>query len=60
LPDGEDLKLVESIEKNARRYIDVVSQAVDAIMPKETKDITYVMLVNCEDPVKLILSQIQR
>jgi DNA replication licensing factor MCM7 len=40
LPEGEDLKLVESIEKNARRYIDVVSQAVDSIMPKETKDIT--------------------
>jgi DNA replication licensing factor MCM7 len=34
--------LVESIEKNTKRYIDVISQAVDNIMPKETKDVTYV------------------
>ncbi|KAJ5881987.1 DNA replication licensing factor MCM7 [Penicillium soppii] len=52
LPEGEDLKLVESIEKNARRYIDVVSQAVDSIMPKETKDITYK-----DDVLDVIMSQ---
>jgi DNA replication licensing factor MCM7 len=34
--------LVESIEKNTKRYIDVISQAVDSLMPKETKDVTYV------------------
>lgn len=36
------MKLVESIEKNTKRYIDVFSQAVDAVLPKETKDVTYV------------------
>jgi DNA replication licensing factor MCM7 len=40
LPDDTDLKLVESIQKNAKRYIDVFSEAVDAIMPKETKEIS--------------------
>lgn len=34
------LKLVESIEKNARHYIDVLSQAVDKVMPKETREIS--------------------
>jgi hypothetical protein len=42
MPEGDGLKLVESIEKNTKRYIDVVSQAVDEVMPKETKDVTYV------------------
>ncbi|KAJ5915973.1 DNA replication licensing factor MCM7 [Penicillium verhagenii] len=32
------LKLVESIQKNTKRYIDVFSQAVDAMMPVGTKD----------------------
>lgn len=38
--EQQNLKLVESIQKNTKRYIDVVSQAVDAVMPKETKDVT--------------------
>lgn len=42
LPEEQNLKLVESIQKNTKRYIDVLSQAVDDIMPKETKDVTYV------------------
>jgi DNA replication licensing factor MCM7 len=33
---------VDSIQKNTKRYIDVLSQAVDEVMPKETKDVTYV------------------
>lgn len=45
MPEGEDLKLVESIEKNTKRYIDVISQAVDDVMPRETKDVTYVQSV---------------
>lgn len=45
MPEGEDLKLVESIEKNTKRYIDVISQAVDDVMPTETKDVTYVQAV---------------
>lgn len=40
LPDDTDLKLVESIQKNTKRYIDVFSEAVDAVMPKETKEIS--------------------
>lgn len=42
LPEETDLKLVESVQRNTYRYIDVLSQAVDAIMPKETKEMTYV------------------
>lgn len=37
------LRLVDSIERNAKHYIDVLSQAVDKVMPKETKEITYEM-----------------
>ncbi|KAL8953871.1 MAG: hypothetical protein Q9222_000317 [Ikaeria aurantiellina] len=40
---GEDmgLRLVESIENNANHYVEILSQAVDKIMPKETKEITF-------------------
>jgi hypothetical protein len=38
--------LVESIQKNTKRYIDVFSQAVDAMMPAGTKDISYVALIS--------------
>jgi DNA replication licensing factor MCM7 len=62
MPEGEDLKLVESIEKNTKRYIDVVSQAVDEVMPRETKDVTYVEFVSYVNALaaKLIGTQIQR
>lgn len=40
LPEEVDLKLVESVQRNTKRYIDVFSQAVDAVMPKETKELT--------------------
>ena len=33
-------KLVESVEKNAKHYIDILSQAVDKVMPKETRQIS--------------------
>ncbi|KAJ5571047.1 hypothetical protein N7535_004707 [Penicillium sp. DV-2018c] len=52
LPEGDGLKLVESIEKNTKRYIDVVSQAVDEVMPKETKDVTFK-----DDVLDVIMSQ---
>ncbi|KAJ5963750.1 DNA replication licensing factor MCM7 [Penicillium vulpinum] len=52
LPEGEDLKLVESIEKNTKRYIDVISQAVDEVMPRETKDVTFK-----DDVLDVIMSQ---
>lgn len=34
------LKLVESIERNAKHYIDILSQAVDKAMPRETQEIS--------------------
>ena len=34
------LRLVESIEKNAKHYVDILSQAVDKVMPKETRQIS--------------------
>jgi DNA replication licensing factor MCM7 len=40
--EQQTLKLVESIQKNTKRYIDVFSQAVDAMMPAGNKDISYV------------------
>ncbi|KAI2766008.1 hypothetical protein DTO012A8_8767 [Penicillium roqueforti] len=52
LPEGEDLKLVQSIEKNTKRYIDVISQAIDAVMPRETKDVTFK-----DDVLDVIMSQ---
>lgn len=39
-PDGPDMNIVETIESNTRRYVDVFSEAVDAVMPKESQDIT--------------------
>ncbi|KAL9610348.1 MAG: hypothetical protein Q9167_004946 [Letrouitia subvulpina] len=38
--DDVGLRLVESVERNAKHYIEVLSQAVDKVMPKETKEIT--------------------
>ncbi|KAJ5171429.1 DNA replication licensing factor MCM7 [Penicillium coprophilum] len=52
MPEGEDLKLVESIQKNTKRYIDVISQAVDEVMPRETKDVTFK-----DDVLDVIMSQ---
>lgn len=42
LPEETDLKLVESVQKNTHRYIEIFSQAVDAVMPRETREVTYV------------------
>ena len=36
------MKLVESIRNNTKHYVDLFSDAVDAVMPKESKEITYV------------------
>ncbi|KAJ5281715.1 DNA replication licensing factor MCM7 [Penicillium angulare] len=53
LPDDQQgMKLVESIEKNTKRYIDIVSQAVDGVLPKETKDVTFK-----DDVLDVIMSQ---
>ncbi|KAJ5890175.1 DNA replication licensing factor MCM7 [Penicillium tannophilum] len=50
--DQQTLKLVESIQKNTKRYIDVFSQAVDAMMPAGTKDISFK-----DDVLDVIMSQ---
>ena len=44
LPEEPQLRLVESVQKNTYRYLDVCAQAVDAVMPKETKEVTYVKM----------------
>lgn len=67
------LQLVESIEKNAKHYIDILSQAVDKVMPKETREISYVaislffarQLLTCmtrfkDDVLDIIMSQRER
>ena len=41
LPEETDLRLVQSVQRNTKRYIDVFSQAVDAVMPRETTEVTY-------------------
>ena len=40
--DDQNLKLVDSITNNTKHYIDILSDAVDAVMPKESREITYV------------------
>ncbi|KAF9885664.1 Mcm2-7 hexameric complex component [Aspergillus nanangensis] len=52
LPEDTDLKLVEAVQKNTQRYVDVLSQAVDAVMPKETREITFK-----DDVLDVIMSQ---
>ena len=34
---------MESITNNTKHYIDIFSDAVDKVMPKESKEITYVL-----------------
>lgn len=53
--DGEDassLKLVSSIEKNAHHYIEIVSRAVDAVMPQPHKEPNFK-----DDVLDIIMSQ---
>lgn len=35
------MKLVSSIESNAKHYLDVFSKAVDKVMPEPTREIKY-------------------
>ncbi|CAF9915392.1 MAG: Mcm2-7 hexameric complex component [Gomphillus americanus] len=51
--DDEDvLNLVTSIENNTKHYIDLMSQAVDKVMPTETEEITFK-----DDVLDIIMSQ---
>lgn len=38
LGDDQNLKLVESVVKNAYHYIEIFSRAVDAALPEPSKD----------------------
>jgi len=37
---SDALRLVKSIEQNAAHYVDIISRAVDAVMPEQTIDTT--------------------
>lgn len=50
-----NLKLVESIMKNTKHYVELFSYAVDKLMPKESKDITFK-----DDVLDIIMSQRQK
>jgi DNA replication licensing factor MCM7 len=36
----EDLDLVAMIEKNTRHYVELMSQAIDKLLPEPSQDIT--------------------
>lgn len=38
--EDESLRLVENIEVNAKHYIEILSLAVDKVMPRETQEIS--------------------
>ena len=41
---GEDfaqLRLVQSIEKNTKHYVEILSKAVDTLLPEPGADVTY-------------------
>ncbi|OJK03681.1 hypothetical protein ASPACDRAFT_21902 [Aspergillus aculeatus ATCC 16872] len=52
LSDDTDLRLVESVQKNTHHYIELFSRAIDDLMPKESKDITFK-----DDVLDVIMSQ---
>ncbi|KAI5294945.1 Mcm2-7 hexameric complex component [Ascosphaera acerosa] len=54
-PDSPDQNLVDIIERNTYRYIEVFSEVVDGIMPKETRDISFK-----DDVIDVIVSQRER
>ena len=55
LGDDSNLKLVESVETNTKHYVDLFSEAVDKIMPKPSKEITFK-----DDVLDVIMSQRQK
>ncbi|RMZ75862.1 hypothetical protein DV737_g5062, partial [Chaetothyriales sp. CBS 132003] len=52
---NSDLKLVESVENNTKHYVDLVSDAVDKLMPRPSRDVTFK-----DDVLDTLLSQRQR
>lgn len=56
--EASSLKLVSSIEKNAHHYLDILSRAVDKVMPEAQTAVTYVALPRAA-PSSLMSSQVQ-
>jgi DNA replication licensing factor MCM7 len=53
LDDNETpMKLVESIETNAKHYLDILSKAVDKVMPNPTRELNYK-----DDVLDVLMSQ---
>jgi len=44
-PYSDNLKLAESIETNTKHYVELMSRAVDKLMPQPSEDVTYVVSV---------------
>lgn len=38
--DEDNLRLVDSIEINTKHYVDIVSRAVDEVMPQPSTEVT--------------------
>ena len=55
LGDDANLKLVDSVQNNTKHYVDLLSEAVDKIMPKPSKEITFK-----DDVLDVIMSQRQK
>ncbi|KAI9814847.1 MAG: Mcm2-7 hexameric complex component [Thelocarpon impressellum] len=53
--DASSLNLVRSIQTNTKHYIDVLSRAVDKVMPKERREISFK-----DDVLDIIMSQRER
>ncbi|EGD95397.1 DNA replication licensing factor Cdc47 [Trichophyton tonsurans CBS 112818] len=51
-PEGPHSDLAERVTNNAKRYIDVISEAIDDIMPKESSEVTFK-----DDVIDVIVSQ---
>ncbi|KIW51281.1 hypothetical protein PV05_10019 [Exophiala xenobiotica] len=52
LPADLNLRLVESVTNNTKHYVDLFSDAVDKVLPKESKDISFK-----DDVLDIIMAQ---
>lgn len=63
---NERLKLVESVEKNTKHYVEILSRAVDKLMPQPNEDITFkddvldVLMANRVDRNETLASAAER
>ena len=47
---GETLKLVSSVEMNTKHYVELMSRAVDSLLPPPSADVTYDLLAPASSP----------